>query len=235
MSAPLDATLRAFGLLLAGDPALWRLVGASLLTGLAGLLLAAPPAILLGYLLATHAGPWRRVWTVLAQLALLLPPLFVGLLLYLLLAPGRLLGKLEWLFTQPAMVLGQCLVALPAVLVFTLVAVQAVDPCYGETARALGASRRQVMLRVLHEARFGVLAAVLLGFGRAIGEMGCALVLGGNLIGRRTLASASAVAAAEGDVARAIALGIVLLAIALPCAALLLALQGGARAPRGAQ
>jgi tungstate transport system permease protein len=229
----LDEVLRAFGLLFAGDGALWHLVWVSLATSLAGLLLAAPPALLLGYQAALHRFRWRRVLVWLAQAMLAVPTLLVGLLLYLLLAPGGPLGGLRWVFSGPAMVLGVFVVALPVLFAYTLAAVQAVDPLVAETALALGGTRSEVMLRVLHEARFGVLAAMLLGFGRAVAETGCALVLGGNIAGHtQSLGTALAAEAARGDVARAIALGIVLLAFALPLTGVLAWLQGAPRVLR---
>jgi tungstate transport system permease protein len=234
MSLP-DAVLRAFVLLFTGDAALWRIVWVSLKTGVAGLLVAAPPAVLLGYLIAMHRFPGRRLVIWLAQAALALPTVLIGLLLYLLLSRHGVLGGLGWLFSQPGVALGQALVALPVLVAFTLAAVQALDPCYAETAIALGASSFQVMARVLHEARFGVMAAVLSGFGRVISEVGCALMVGGNIEGQtRTITTAIALETSKGDFAQGIALGIVLVAIALLMNGLLMLLQGDAHAVRSA-
>ena len=95
-----------------------------------------------------------------------------------------------------------------------LAAVQGLDPRYAETAIALGASPMQVMVRVLHEARFGVMAAVLSGFGRVISEVGCALMVGGNIEGEtRTITTAIALETSKGEFAQGIALGIVLVAV----------------------
>jgi tungstate transport system permease protein len=229
-----DAIGRAFGLLFSGDPSLWGIIWVSLKTGLVGLLIAAPPAVLLGYLVALHAFRGRRLVIWLAQAALSLPTVLIGLLLYLLLSRHGPLGGLQWLFSQPGIVLGQCVVALPVLLAFTLAAVQALDPRYAETAIALGASRVQVMMRVLHEARFGVMAAVLSGFGRVISEVGCALMVGGNIEGQtRTITTAIALETSKGDFSQGIALGIVLVAIALLMNGLLMLLQGDAHAARG--
>jgi len=229
-----DAILRAFALLFRGDAALWAIVWVSLKTGVAGLLLAAPPAVLLGYAVAMHRFRGRRLVIWLAQAALSLPTVLVGLLLYLLLSRHGPLGDLHWLFSQPGIVLGQCVVALPVLLAFTLAAVQALDPRYAETAIALGAARGQVMLRVLHEARFGVMAAVLSGFGRVISEVGCALMVGGNIEGQtRTITTAIALETSKGDFAQGIALGIVLVTIALLMNGLLMLVQGDAHAARG--
>jgi len=230
----IDATLRAFALLFSGDADLWRIVWVSLKTSLAGLLLATPPAILLGYLVGMHRFRGRRIVIWLAQAALSLPTVLIGLLIYLLLSNHGPMGGLQWLFSQPGIVLGQCVVALPVLLAFTLAAVQALDPRYAETALSLGARRRQVMARVLYEARFGVMAAVLSGFGRVISEVGCALMVGGNIEGEtRTITTAIALETSKGDFSQGIALGIVLVAIALLMNGALMLLQGDAHAARG--
>jgi tungstate transport system permease protein len=230
----IDATLRAFALLFTGDADLWRIIWVSLKTSVAGLLLATPPAILLGYLVAMNRFRGRRIVIWLAQAALSLPTVLIGLLIYLLLSNHGPMGGLQWLFSQPGIVLGQCVVALPVLLAFTLAAVQALDPRYAETALSLGARRRQVMARVLYEARFGVMAAVLSGFGRVISEVGCALMVGGNIEGQtRTITTAIALETSKGDFSQGIALGIVLVAIALLMNGALMLLQGDAHAARG--
>lgn len=229
-----DAIARAFALLFTGDPGLWRIIRVSLTTSLAGLLLAAPPAVLLGYAVAMYRFRGRRIVIWLAQAALSLPTVLIGLLLYLLLSRRGPLGDLQWLFSQPGIVLGQCVVALPVLVAFTLAAVQAIDPRYAETAVTLGASRWQVMVRVLHEARFGVMAAVLSGFGRVISEVGCALMVGGNIEGEtRTMTTAIALETSKGEFAQGIALGIVLVTLALVMNGMLMVLQGDAHAARG--
>ena len=128
-----------------GDPDLWRIIWVSLKTSMAGLLLATPLAVLLGYLVAMHRFRGRRIVIWLAQASLSLPTVLIGLLLYLLLSRHGPLGGLQWLFSQSGIVFGQCVIALPVLLAFTLAAVQAADPRYAETAIALGASRWRVM------------------------------------------------------------------------------------------
>ena len=229
----IDATLRAFALLFTGDRDLWRIILVSLSTSMAGLILATPPAVLLGYLVGMHAFRGRRIVIWLAQAALSLPTVLVGLLLYLTLSNHGPLGSLQWLFSQRGIVLGQCVMAMPVLLAFTLAAVQAIDPRYAETALSLGARRHQVMARVLHEARFGVMAAVLSGFGRVISEVGCALMVGGNIEGQtRTITTAIALETSKGEFAEGIALGIVLVAIALLMNGALMLLQGDAHVAR---
>jgi tungstate transport system permease protein len=229
----LDATAAAFGLLLSGDGTLWNIVWVSLKTSVIGLVLAAPLAVLLGYAIASYRFPGRRVAIWLAQAALSLPTVLIGLLLYLLLSRQGPWGALHWLFTQPGIIFGQALIAMPVLVAFTLAAVQGADPRFAETAIAHGASSWRVMLTVLHEVRFGVMAAVISGFGRVISEVGCALMVGGNIAGEtRTITTAIALETSKGEFAQGIALGIVLVAIALLMNGALMLLQGDAHAAR---
>ncbi|MGZ3182216.1 MAG: ABC transporter permease [Telluria sp.] len=226
-----DAIAGAFAMLLSGDPALWRIVWVSLFTSIAGLVIATPFAIVLGYGIAMHRFQGRRIVIWLAQAALSLPTVLVGLLLYLLLTRHGPLGGLHWLFTQPGIIFGQVLIALPVLVAFTLAAMQAADPRYAETAVVHGASRWRVMGTLLYEVRFGVMAAIISGFGRVISEVGCALMVGGNIAGEtRTITTAIALETSKGEFAQGIALGIVLIVVALAMNAALMLVQGEAQA-----
>lgn len=228
-----EATGAAFALLLSGDAALWGIVWVSVKTSVLALVLAAPPAVLLGYAIASYRFRGRRLAIWLVQVTLSMPTVLAGLLLYLLLSRHGPLGDLRWLFTQPGVVLGQALIAMPVLAAFTLAAVQGADPRYAETAIALGASRWGCMTTVLHEARFGVVAALVSGFGRVISEVGCALMVGGNIAGEtRTITTAIALETSKGEFAQGIALGMVLIAIALLMNGALLVLQGEAHGAR---
>lgn len=229
----LQATAHALDLLVSGDAALWRIIWISLKTSLAALALAAPLAILLGYAIASVRFRGRRLVIWLVQASLSLPTVLVGLLLYLLLSRSGPWGDLHWLFSQPGVILGQFVIAMPVLVAFTLAAVQAADPRFAETAIVHGASRWRVMCSVLHEVRFGVMAAVISGFGRVISEVGCALMVGGNIAGEtRTITTAIALETSKGDFAQGIALGMVLIAIALLMNGALMYLQGDAHAAR---
>lgn len=235
MSLP-QATRAAFALLLSGDAALWGIVWLSLKTGVLGLLLAAPPALLLGYALASYRFAGRRIGIWLVQASLSLPTVLIGLLLYLLLSRHGPWGSLHWLFSQPGVVLGQAIIATPVLAALSLAAVQALDPRYADTARALGASRWRTMATVLHEVRFGVMAAVISAFGRVISEVGCALMVGGNIAGQtRTITTAIALETSKGEFAQGIALGIVLVVLALAMNGALMLLQGDARSAGAAR
>lgn len=229
----IDATQAAFGLLFSGDPVLWRIIWISLKTSIVGLLIAAPVAVLIGYVIATREFTGRRIVIWIAQAALSLPTVLIGLLLYLLLSRQGPFGSLQWLFTQSGVILGQILIVLPVLIAFTLSAVQAADPRLAETAIVHGASGWKVMLTVLHEVRFGVMAAVINGFGRVISEVGCAMMVGGNIAGEtRTITTAIALETSKGEFAQGIALGIVLVAFALLINAGMMLLQGDTRPAR---
>jgi tungstate transport system permease protein len=230
----LDAIRGAFGLFLSGDAALWRIIWISLKTSLTGLAFATPIAVALGYMIAAHRFRGRRITIWLAQAALSLPTVLIGLLLYLMLSRQGPMGGLHWLFSQPGVMAGQFLIAMPVLVAFTLAAVQAADPRYAETAIAHGASPLRVMSTVLYEVRFGVMAAIISGFGRVISEVGCALMVGGNIAGEtRTITTAIALETSKGEFSQGIALGMVLVAIALLMNGALMLLQGDAHMARG--
>lgn len=229
----IEATQAAFGLLFSGDAVLWHIIWISLKTSIIGLLIATPIAVLIGYLIATREFIGRRIVIWIAQAALSLPTVLIGLLLYLMLSRQGPMGSLQWLFTQSSIILGQVLIVLPVLIAFTLSAVQAADPRLAETAIVHGASNWRVMLTVLHEVRFGVMAAVINGFGRVISEVGCAMMVGGNIAGEtRTITTAIALETSKGEFAQGIALGIVLIAFALLINAAMMLLQGDTRPAR---
>ena len=231
-----SAISEAFILLLSGDAALWQIIWVSLKTTTISLIIASPLAITLGYFIATRRFTGRRVIIWLTQASLSLPTVLIGLLLYLMLSRQGVLGGLQWLFTQSGIMAGQVLIGLPVLIAFTLAAVQAADRRLSETAVTLGASRWQVMLTVLHEVRFGVMAAIITGFGRILTEVGCAMMVGGNIESEtRTITTAIALETSKGDIAQGIALGLVLVVVALVINAALMLLQGGANASGVAQ
>jgi len=220
-------TVAAFRLLLGGDPELWRVIVTSLSCSLIALLLISPPAIGLGFLIAKVTFPGRRTLVVLVQALLSFPTVVVGLVIYMLLSRQGPLGFLRLLFTPEAMILGYMVIAFPVLIVFTLAAVQGADPRIYETARSLGASRWRAALTTLFEVRFGVMAAVFNGFGRVVSEVGCSIMVGGNIAGlTRNIPTAIALETSKGEFAQGIALGCVLIAVALGINVALAWLQG---------
>ncbi|HQR50264.1 MAG TPA: ABC transporter permease [Methylophilaceae bacterium] len=211
-----EATLQAFRWLLEGDLTIWGIVWVSLRVALLALLAVTPLAIVAGFGLATLQFPGRRALIVLMQTLLALPTVVVGLIVYLLLTRNGPMGSFELLFTQQGMVIGQALLAFPILTAMTLSAVQGIDARVSETARTLGASPLRASFTVLLEARFAVMAAIATGFGRVLSEIGCAMMVGGNIAGvTRNITTAIALETSKGEFAQGIALGVVLVALAL--------------------
>ena len=223
----LDTTGVAFHLLFSGDAELWHIVFISLKVAILGLLLAVVPGIVLGYVLAIKRFPGRRVLVVAVQSLLAFPTVVVGLVLYMLLSRQGPAGSLGLLFTQDAMILGQAVLAFPILVAYTLSAVQGADPRAYETAVCLGAGPLRAALTTLNETRFAVMAGVINGFGRAISEVGCALMIGGNIAGlTRNITTAIALETSKGEFAQGIALGMVLVVLALGVNVAMAILQG---------
>ncbi len=223
----LEPTRQAFALLFSGDPRLWQAIWLSLWVSVAAIALVAAPSIALGFLLAKKRFPGQRAAVVLVQALLSFPTVVIGLVIYLLLSRRGPFGSFELLFTPWAIMFGYMVIAFPILVVFTISAVQGADPRVFETARCLGAGRLAASLTTLWEVRFGVLAAVVNGFGRAISEVGCAIMVGGNIAGlTRNIPTAIALETTKGDFSQGIALGFVLMVVALGVNVLLALLQG---------
>jgi tungstate transport system permease protein len=223
----LEATGEAFRLLFGGDPELWGIVLISIKVAVFGLLLAILPGVALGYVLAIKRFPGRRVLVVTMQSLLAFPTVVVGLVLYMLLSRHGPAGSFALLFTQDAMILGQAILAFPILVAYTVSAVQGADPRVHETAVCLGAGWLRAALTTLNETRFAVMAGVINGFGRAISEVGCALMIGGNIAGvTRNITTAIALETSKGEFAQGIALGMVLVVLALGVNIALAVMQG---------
>ncbi len=223
----LASTRQAFALLLSGDAELWTIIWISLRVSLIALAVATPAAVVLGYALAQKRFPGRRILVVLIQGLLSFPTVVVGLILYILLTRQGPLGSWQLLFTQEAMIMGQAVIAFPVLAAFALAAVQGADPRAHETAVSLGASPLRAALTTLLEVRFAVVAGVFNGFGRVISEVGCAMMVGGNIAGvTRNIPTAIALETSKGDFAQGIALGVVLMLFALGISITLGLLQG---------
>lgn len=224
---PIAATGQAFHLLFSGDRDLWQIIWISLRVALISLVLVLPLAVVLGFALATYSFPGRRVAVVGLQSLLSFPTVMVGLILYMLFTRRGPLGGLELLFTQDGMIIGQAILCFPVLAAYTLAAVQGADPRLRETAISLGAGPWRTALTTLAEVRFTVMAGVLNGFGRSISEVGCAMMVGGNIEGlTRNITTAIALETSKGEFAQGIALGIVLLVMALGVNVALALIQG---------
>ena len=159
-----------------------------------------------------------------------LPPVVVGLFVYLLLSRSGPFGSLGWLFTPSAMIVAQTIIALPLVAGLTMSSVASVDPALPQQVLALGATGRQANWAVLREARIGVTAAIVAAFGGIISEVGAVMLVGGNIAGQtRVLTTAIVLYTRQGDFALAMALGVILIGLAFAANILLLRFQGRAR------
>ncbi|MFW2374364.1 MAG: ABC transporter permease [Gammaproteobacteria bacterium] len=221
------AALHAIYLLLTGDPELWTIIGISFSVSLRAILFAAPVAILLAFVFAYHRFPGRRILIYIFNTLLSVPAVVIGLTLYILFSRSGPLGDLKLLFTKDAMIIGQMILCMPLILIMSHATFQSSDRRIWETARTLGASRTQAMLTIMHEIRFGLLAALIAGFGRVIAEVGCSMMIGGNILHHtRNIPTAIALETSKGTFAQGIALGFVLLLMAMILNLSLSLLQG---------
>ena len=211
-----DGFTRAVQLLISFDPEVMEIAGRSLGISGTACLLASLICIPLGSLVHFHHFRGKRVLVNIIQTLFSVPTVVVGLFLLVLLSRAGPLGDLGILFTPPAMVVGQILLITPLLLGFTISALSGVSREITDTATSLGASRFQAIWLVLKEARYAVLAAVIMGFARAISEVGCALMVGGNIRGAtRVITTVISLEAGKGNIELSIALGIILLLLAL--------------------
>jgi tungstate transport system permease protein len=215
MNFLVDSLLSAVLLLWSLDPEVYFIIYVSLKVSLASTLIASLLGVPAGFFIAFREFRLKRaVLTVLNSL-LALPTVVVGLLVYAFISRRGILGILDLLYTQAAMVLGQVILILPVVTALTIAAVNQIDARYRKTALTLGATPFQAALVVFREARFGVIAAVIAAFGRVIAEVGISMMLGGNAKGyTRTMTTAMALEYDKGEFILGVALGVVLLLIA---------------------
>jgi len=222
-----DGFRRAWGLLIAGDS---EVFGIALLTLKVAVIATAISCIVglpLGYFLATRRFWGRRAALTVVNTALAFPTVVVGLLLFGILSRRGPLGGLGWLYTWQAIVAGDVLLALPIAAALSAAAVQGVDPRIRRTAETLGAGPWRTAWTVGREARFALAAVITAAFGQVVAEIGAALILGGNIRGStRTLTTAVALYTSQGDFGMALALGLVLVILALVVNIALQVLQG---------
>lgn len=233
MSVFVDGLREAVRLLASGDPYLWEIVSRSLQVSGIAVLLGLLAGIPFGTWLGLTRFPGRGLLVAVVNTGLALPPVVVGLLVYMMLSRRGPLGALGWLYTPGAMVTSQFLLAAPYVAAITLAAVGSVSPELRLQARALGASRWQALLLHLREARLSLMAAVAAGFGAVISEVGSVMMVGGNLRGEtRVMTTAIVLETRRGQIATALALGLILLLIAFAANAFITRIQQAQPAQR---
>lgn len=205
---------------------MWPVVLLSLQVSGMALLIAASIGIPLGAWLALTRFRGRNIALTVLYTAMGLPPVVVGLLVYLLLSQQGPLRDLQWLFTPNAMIMAQAIISMPVVAGTVMAAISGVDPDLRRQLLSLGATPMRAMWDVIFEARFGVLLALVAGFGRNISEVGAVMLVGGNIDGfTRVLTTAIVLETRQGKFDLAIALGVVLLALSFVVNGVLLALQ----------
>jgi tungstate transport system permease protein len=217
------------------DAGLVQVVALSLAVSLAATGAAALIGLPLGAVLAMARFPGRRALVVLANALLGLPPVVVGLGLYLLLSRAGPLGGLGLLFTPAAMVLAQFLLALPIVTALAHRACDGILGTYGDDLKVNGASPVRAVLTMLAVGRAEMMTAMLAGFGRTVSEVGAILIVGGNIAGHtRTMTTSVVLETSRGNLGTALVLGGVLIGISLAVSAGAFALAGrrGQSAPR---
>ncbi|MGB5542736.1 MAG: ABC transporter permease [Gammaproteobacteria bacterium] len=206
----------AFELVTRLDPQLFEIVGLSLEISLSAVLIAAIIGLPMGAALALSNFPGRRAAVVVLNALMGLPPVVVGLVIYLLLSRAGPLGPLGLLFTPTAMVIAQAVLVTPIVAALARQTVADLHEEYDEHLRAIGSGPLQRMLTLLWDGRFRLLTAILAGFGRAIAEVGAVLIVGGNILhSTRVMTTTIALETSKGNLGLALGLGIILVLMAL--------------------
>jgi tungstate transport system permease protein len=224
----------AFGLILSGDPELAQIVRLSLAISLSAVALAAVLGMPLGAALALFRFPGRGALVILLNACMGLPPVVVGLLVYLMLSRAGPLGGLGLLFTPSAMVIAQAILVTPIIAALTRQTVEDLYAEYREQLRSLGVGPLRAIPTLLWDGRFSLLTAVLAGFGRAAAEVGAVIIVGGNINHvTRVMTTTIALETSKGNLALALGLGFVLLLIVVAVNASLMLVQAAARQVEG--
>jgi len=207
---------KAIELLVSLDPEVMQIAGRSLTISGISCLLASLICVPLASLIHFRHFPGKRALINVIQTLFSVPTVIIGLFVFVLFSRAGPLGELGILFTPIVMMIGQMILITPILLGLTISALSGVSKELVETATSLGASGFQLVVLMLREARYAVLTAVILSFGRAISELGVAMMVGGNIKGfTRVVTTAIALETSKGELELAIALGIILLLLAL--------------------
>lgn len=231
MSEIVEGFLQAIDLIVSLNPEVLEITGRTIYISFSATLIGTLIALPMAGMIALREFPGKRGLMYVIQTLYSVPTVIIGLLLFLLISSSGPLGQLRLLFTSTGMIVGQTILVLPILMGLTVAALAAIDPIVRDTLASLGATRWQQLLALLREARFAILAAIALAFGRAVSEVGIAIMIGGNIRGfTRILTTAISLETGRGNISLSIALGIILLAIALVVNLGVNLLQGGGRA-----
>ncbi len=226
MATIFEGLIEAFKLILTLDPTVREIVGRSLQVTVSALSISAVMGVPIGAWFALSSISGKRFITALIYTGMGLPPVVVGLAVYLMLSRQGPFGNLDWLFTVPAMIVAQVIIATPLIIGVTLSSVLSVDSDLRTQLEALGATRFQSALATIYEARFGVIVGLVAGFGSIISEVGAVMLVGGNIEGKtRVLTTAIVLETRRGNFDVAIALGIILLTLSFIANLLIVSFQ----------
>ncbi|NJD75935.1 MAG: ABC transporter permease subunit [Candidatus Methanoperedens sp.] len=220
--------IRAFELIISLNPYILSITGVSIKVSGTATILATLTAIPLAFILAFLHFRGKQALIALINTGMGLPPVFVGLFLWIMLVPAGPLGFLRMIFTQEAMIVAQYILITPIITGVSLAAIKAVPKPLIETVYTLGGDQKDAVITTIKEARFGIITAILAGLGRALAEVGAILIVGGNIartgsiggIGEglsetRTLTTAITSETSKAEISTAIALGIILISLVL--------------------
>jgi tungstate transport system permease protein len=234
METILQGFVSAFGLITHLNPELLRIILLSLQVSGFALVIATLLGLPLGALLALKPFPFRGFFISLLNTGMGLPPVVVGLFLYLILSRSGPLGFMALLYTPLAMIIAQIILSFPIVTSLTHAAIVGVDPVIRLAAQTLGATPWQEATTIVREARYGIVAGVIAGFGRVSAEVGAVLMVGGNIAHyTRVMTTTIALETDKGNFDLGIALGIILLTLSLAVNVALRAVQRWGRTQTG--
>jgi len=206
----------AFGLIASGDPDLFEIVGLSMRVSLTALALSCLIGFPIGALLVVRRFFGRGIVIALVNSMMGFPPVVIGLLVYLALSRAGPMGSFGLLYSPTAMIIAQTLLIAPIVAALSRQVLEALQAEYDEQFRSLGISRGRAVLALIVDGRYGLVTVALAGFGRAVAEVGAVMIVGGNIDHlTRVMTTAIALETSKGDLGMALALGIILMSIAI--------------------
>jgi len=208
--------VKAIQLIITLDAEVIQIAGRSLAIAATSCTIASAICLPLGSLVHFNRFPGKRLLINVLQTLYSVPTVAIGLFVFVLFSRAGPIGGLGLMFTPTAIVIGQVILVTPVILGLTISALSGIDKALPETAFSLGASRFQATILTIREARYAILTAVIMGFGRVISEVGLSLMVGGNIRGfTRTITTAISLETSKGDIELSIALGIILIFLAM--------------------
>jgi len=232
MDSITQGIIRAFELIFHLNAELFGIILLSLKVSGLALVIATLLGLPFGAILGLKRFPGRDLAVSAVNTLMGLPPVVVGLFVYLILSRKGTLGFLGLLYSPSAMIIAQTILAIPIVTALCQSAIVNVDPLIRQASRTLGATQRQETLAIIHEARYGIISAIVAAFGRVMAEVGAILIVGGNIAGyTRVMTTTIALETDKGNFELALALGIILLLLSFAVNAVLHAIQRKGMAP----